>query len=62
VEGAYKKIGKTSFHVDTLKKMSLKQFKGTFEKVLGAEADLDKIYEEVTGKSGKPAKASEDKE
>lgn len=54
----YRKIGRTSFHVETIKGLTLKQFKKSYEIVLGADADLDSIYESITGKTGKPANGS----
>lgn len=44
-----KKVGNTSFQVEAISKMKLKDFKKTYEKVLPGQ-DLDKVYEEVTGK------------
>ena len=46
-----KKVGNTSFHVDTVSKMKLKDFKDTYGKVLKGQ-DLDKVYKEVTGSLG----------
>lgn len=44
----YKKVGNTSFQVETIGKMKLKDFKKTYGEVLKGQ-DLDKVYEEVTG-------------
>lgn len=48
---AYKKITNTSFHVETVSKMKLKDFKNTYEGLLKGQ-NLDKVYKEITGKSG----------
>lgn len=51
----HKKVGNTSFHVETIKKMKLKDFKDTYRGILKGQ-DLDKVYTEVTGKSGESDK------
>lgn len=51
------KIGNTSFQVEAISKMKLKDFKKTYEGILPGQ-DLGKIYEKVTGK--KPAGNSEE--
>lgn len=48
----YKKIGNTSFRVEAIKKMALKDFKSTY-KGLGSDSDLEEKYEAITGKSVK---------
>lgn len=50
-----KKVGNTSFQEEAIKKMSLKQFKEMYRDVLKGQ-DLDEVYNEVTGKSGKDEK------
>lgn len=45
-----KKVGNTSFQEEAIKKMTLKQFKNTYEGVLKGQ-DLGKVYSKVTGKS-----------
>lgn len=50
IKKEYKKIGNTSFRVDSIKKMSLKDFKKTYESLLPG-LDLGSVYKEVTGSS-----------
>lgn len=57
----FKKVGNTSFRIDTIKGMNFKQFEETYsEKMKGS--DLKKVYEEITGKAveaGKSVKKGE---
>ncbi len=46
-----KKIGNTSFQVEAVSKMKLKDFKETYKDLLKG-LDLDKVYKEITGKNG----------
>lgn len=46
-----KKVGNTSFQVEAVSKMKLKDFKNTYKDVLKGQ-DLDKVYKEVTGSTG----------
>ncbi len=43
-----KKVGNTSFQEDTIKKMTLKEFKETYKGVLKGQ-DLKEVYQEITG-------------
>ena len=52
----FKKVGNTSFRVEAIKKMNLKDFKATYAKILKGQ-DLDAIYKEVTAA---PAEATKD--
>jgi hypothetical protein len=48
-----KKIGNTSFNEESIKKMTLKDFKETYKDIIKGQ-DLGKIYKEVTGSKGEP--------
>lgn len=54
----YKKIANTSFHVETVSKMKLKDFKNTYKGILKGQ-DLDKLYKEITGKKGEDTGVTE---
>lgn len=42
------KIGNTSFQEEAIKKMTLKEFKGTYKDIL-KDQDLEKTYRQITG-------------
>ncbi len=53
----YKKVGNSSFHVETIKSMKLKGFKETYSKVKAFEGkNLDALFTEITGIEVKDAK------
>ena len=54
-----KKVGNTSFQEESIKKMSLKEFKDTYKDILKGQ-DLEAVYKEVTrGKPEAPANTKE---
>lgn len=53
-EKKHVKVGNTSFHKESIKKMSQKQFKDTYKNVLKGQ-DQDAIYKEVTEGKSTPA-------
>ena len=53
------KVGNTSFRVEAIKKMKLKDFKDTYKDLLKGQ-DLDQVYSDVTG-SAVPADDSIEK-
>lgn len=52
------KIGKTSFHEESIKKMSLKSFKDTYKNILKGE-DVEEVYKKITKKDIKKSSNTE---
>ena len=56
-----KKVGNTSFHEESIKNMTLKEFEGTYKDILKGQ-DLKKVYHEVTGTKAGDKKGPDKKE
>jgi hypothetical protein len=51
----YKQINNTSFHEETIKKMTLKEFEKTYSGVLKGQ-DVKEVFEKITGKKAEKKK------